>query len=92
MTFRILLVIGLLLAVASACAADIAVARSDTTVVTLTDERAGCDWASGAKRVRILIEGKEHLGCYVVVDKAVYILWDDGDRGTAATSAFRPTT
>jgi hypothetical protein len=92
MMFRVLLLVTLMVVAAAACAADIAVWRTESGVLTLTDQRAGCDWDGGAKRARILLEGKEHLGCYVVVDKAVFILWDDGDRDTAATSSFKPTT
>jgi hypothetical protein len=95
MTIRGLVTIVVLLAallyVNSAHAQDVAVARLGTTVLTLTDQRAGCDWAASAKRARILLEGKEFLGCYVVIDKEVYIQWDDGDRDQVSASEFTPT-
>jgi hypothetical protein len=90
-TLTILFLVAVLFAT-SAYAQDIAVLRTQNAVLTLTDQRAGCDWAEGAKRARILLEGKEHLGCYVVVDKVVFIQWDDGDRDVVPTSDFKPTT
>jgi hypothetical protein len=92
MVIRILLVVVLLFAASAVFGKDLAVARAGSTVLTLTDLRAGCDWAEGAKRARIVLDGKEYLGCYLVVGDVVYVQWDDGDRDRIPSSAFEPTT
>jgi hypothetical protein len=92
MMIRILLVVVLLFAASTAFAKDVAVARAEGIILTLTDLRAGCDWAASAKRARIMLRGVEYLGCYIIVDDTVLIQWDDGDRDQIPSSFFEPTT
>jgi hypothetical protein len=91
MVIRVLLVVFLMLAAATVFAKDIASTSSDDgQKVTLTDQRAGCDFDSGAMRLRWESDGKTVMGCYVVRDGVVLIKYDDGDIGRLRVQAFRP--
>jgi hypothetical protein len=90
--FLFVIAVLLLACVPAAFAKDIAVARpADGVVLTLTDERSGCDWDLQAKRVRLQENGQTFLGCYIVVDGYILISWDDGDGGRVPTAIFKPT-
>jgi hypothetical protein len=89
MVIRILLVVVLLFAASAAFARNLERAEANGMVLTLTDERDGCEQYKEAMRAR-LERGKEvFLGCYVKAGEAVFILWDDGDKDQIPAKAFK---